>query len=63
MARGNADLPILHAAELLTCRGPEEGVRGDAPHKVETIRDGAVAVRDGRIAGIGHSAEIEQRDG
>jgi imidazolonepropionase len=61
MATGRADLLILHAAELLTCRGPAEGVRGEALRKVEALRDGAVAVRDGRIAAIGDSADIEAR--
>jgi imidazolonepropionase len=61
MAKSNADLLVLHAAELLTCRGPEQGVRGDELQKVEAIRDGAVAVLDGRIVGVGGSAEIQQR--
>lgn len=61
MAKSNADLLVLHAAELLTCRGPEQGVRGDELQKIEAIRDGAVAVLDGRIVGVGGSAEIQQR--
>jgi len=54
----NADLLIVHAAELLTCRGPAEGIRGAALQRVDAIGDGALAIRDGRIVAVGPTAEV-----
>jgi imidazolonepropionase len=61
MAKGNADLLVLRAAELLTCRGPHDGIRGEALRRVEVIRDGALAVSGGRIAAVGTTGEIAAR--
>lgn len=57
----NVDLLIVHAAELVTCRGPAEGIRGAALREIETIPDGALAIRDGRILAVGSSAEIMRK--
>lgn len=54
----NADLIIEHASELVTCAGPATGVRGEDLQRLEIIKDGALAIRDGRIAGVGPAAEI-----
>ena len=61
MAKGNADRLIVHAAELLTCRGPVQGVRGSALQEIETILDGALAITGDRIAAVGTSEEIRDR--
>jgi len=53
-----ADLLVLHATELITCRGPGNGVRGADLQRLETIADGALAIRDGRILAVGPTAEI-----
>lgn len=57
----DADLLIVHAAELLTCRGPAEGIRGAALQQIESIADGALAIRDGRILAVGSTAEIARK--
>lgn len=53
-----ADLLIVGAAELLTCRGPGGAVIGSAMRHVETIPDGALAIRDGRICAVGTTREV-----
>lgn len=58
MVKRNADLLVLGAAELLTCRGPADGIRGDALRCVEAIADGALAIAGGRIAAVGTTPEI-----
>jgi imidazolonepropionase len=55
------DLIIEHASELVTCAGPTQGVFGAALARLEIVEDGAVAVRDGRIAAVGPSPEIARR--
>lgn len=57
----NADLLIVRAAELLTCSGPVDGVRGDALRRVGSLADGALALAGGRIAAVGTTAEILSR--
>jgi len=61
MAKRNADVAIVHAAELVTCGGPPEGIRGAALQRLETIPDGALAIRDGRILAVGSTAEVSRR--
>ncbi|MCZ7566413.1 MAG: imidazolonepropionase [Burkholderiales bacterium] len=61
MAKRNADVVIVHAAELVTCAGPPEGVRGAALQRLETIADGALAIRDGRILAVGPTAAVSRR--
>ena len=61
MAKGNADSLILNAAELLTCRGPAEGICGSALHNADVIKDGAIAINGGRIAAVGTTEEIRDR--
>ena len=58
MAKGNADLLVLHAAELLTCAGAPVGIRGADLGYVTTIADGALAIGDRRILAVGTSAQI-----
>lgn len=54
------DLIVRGAGELLTCSGPEAGLSGAAVGRLEPIRDGAVAVREGRIAAVGTTKDIER---
>lgn len=58
MAKHNAELLILHAGELLTCRGPVEGLRGDALRSTDIVADGAIAVGGGRILALGASDAV-----
>ena len=55
------DLLIRDAAEVVTCRGAPNGVRGPALSRLEVIADGAVAVRAGRIVAVGESARLLAR--
>lgn len=57
--RQTADLIIEHAEELVTCRGPAHGRAGAAElNQLETIPDGAVAVRGGAIVAVGRTADV-----
>jgi imidazolonepropionase len=58
MANLNVDRLIVNAAELLTCSGPREGIRGEALGRVEAIPDGALAIQGERIAAVGTTAAI-----
>jgi imidazolonepropionase len=58
MAKRNADRLVVHAAELATCRGPREGVTGEALARLELVRDGAVAIGGGRILAVGTTERI-----
>ena len=49
VAGEDVDLIIANAGELLTCAGPQQGIAGDALKRVAMIKNGALAVRDGRI--------------
>ncbi len=60
MGKRNADVLVLGAAELITCHGPAEGIRGGALRRVETIADGALAIAGGRIAAVGTTAQVLQ---
>ncbi|HQX55631.1 MAG TPA: imidazolonepropionase [Pyrinomonadaceae bacterium] len=54
----DCELIVIHAAELVTCRSAGKPKRGATLRVVGIISDGAVAVADGRIVGIGTTAEI-----
>jgi imidazolonepropionase len=58
MAKLNADRLIVNAAELLTCSGPREGIRGGALGQIDVLPDGALAILGERIAAVGTTAEI-----
>lgn len=59
--RETADLLIVHAGQLVTIPDPGRPLRGAQLGEPGLIRDGAVAVRAGRIAGVGTTAELERR--
>lgn len=55
------DLLVVGAAEVLTCGGACAGpARGVEQSDVGVVRDGAVAVRGGRIVEVGASARLER---
>jgi len=58
MAKGNADLLVVHAAELVTCAGSAAGIRGADLGHVAAIGDGALAIGDGRILAVGATSEV-----
>ncbi len=49
---------IIGAGELVTCAGPPGGLTGAALDRLDTLKDGAIAVSGDRIMAVGHSAEI-----
>jgi len=53
-----ADLVIVHAAQLLTVPGGHGPKRGAAMAHLGIINDGALAVQKGRIVAIGPTAEV-----
>lgn len=53
------DLIVRNAGELLTCAGPQQGIREEALRRVGLIPNGALAVRDGRIVATGTTVDIE----
>jgi imidazolonepropionase len=58
MTTHNADLLVIHAAELLTCRGNGDGIRGENLRQLDVIADGALAIRGERIVAAGPTSEI-----
>ena len=53
-----ADLLIYNIGQLVTCASGGKPKRGAAMRDVGLIENGAVAVSDGKIAGVGRSDEI-----
>jgi len=54
------DLAILHCRQLVTLAGPPGPRSGPAMRDLAIIADGALHIRDGRIAAVGPRAEIER---
>ncbi len=52
------DLIIAHTMELLTLQGPDHARRGLEMNDLGMIRQGALAVHDGKIVAIGTTTEI-----
>jgi len=55
-----ADLLIHSARQLITCASPGGVKRGATLADVGVIEDGAIAIRDGRIAAAGTTADIRR---
>ena len=55
-----ADL-IIYSDSVITCRGKGKAKTGSAMNDAGLISPGAVAVKDGIIAGVGPRAEIEKK--
>ncbi len=54
----NVDLIVHNAGQLITCASVGSPKRGAAMRTVGLIENGAVAIDDGRIAGVGLSTDI-----
>lgn len=54
----DADLLVIHAAQLVTCAGPAGPRRGAAMRAVALIPDGALAIQGGEILAAGTTEEI-----
>jgi imidazolonepropionase len=55
------DLNIIHAAQLLTLRGPSGPRRGRALRELSIIQDGAIAIRDGLVQWVGQTDQLPNR--
>ncbi|UCH64235.1 MAG: imidazolonepropionase [Fidelibacterota bacterium] len=61
MSTAAADLLIVNAAEVVTCAGYSlQPARGRDQGELGIIREGAVAVADGRIIEVGRDADLRQ---
>lgn len=58
MPKLDADLIVINAAELVTLRDGDLPRRGKAMRELSVVKGGAVALRDGDIAGVGTTAQI-----
>jgi len=62
VAKKEVDLLIKKASELLTLRGgSEKPVLGERMRDLGIIKDGALAVAQGKIVSVGKTAELESR--
>ncbi len=52
------DLNVVHAAAARVCGGPGPPRRGREQRELDLIADGAVAIRDGPIVAVGHTADV-----
>jgi imidazolonepropionase len=55
------DLIIENAAQLVTCASGDKPKRGAAMQDVGLVENGALAINDGKIVGVGKTDEILQR--
>jgi len=58
IARGEADLVLTGASELVTCAGPAPAA-GGAQARVGVIQNGALAARHGKLVWVGRTSELE----
>src|SRR5436190_564377 len=56
-------LAVLHASQLVTLSGPKRPRVGTELSALGVIRDGGMLIRDGKIAAVGPSTEIENKAG
>jgi imidazolonepropionase len=54
----HVDLLLIHAEQLVTCAGVGQPKRGEQMRDAGIIRDGALAVHDGRIVAVGRTRDI-----
>lgn len=54
------DLLIHSASQLLTCAAPDGPLRGPNQQDIGLIKDGAVAILDGRLTHVGPTSEVKQ---
>ena len=53
---------IIHARQLLTLTGPNRARRGKEMRDLAIIEDGAIIVRDGKIAWTGRTSDLPKND-
>jgi imidazolonepropionase len=58
-----ADLAVWNCSQLVTLAGPARARRGAEMRELAVVADGAMLVREGRIALVGSRAEIERAAG
>ena len=58
-----AELAVVGAGQVVTMAGPARARRGAEMRELGIVRDGALLVREGRIAAVGTRAEIESQAG
>jgi imidazolonepropionase len=56
-----SNLNVVHAAQLARILDSGSPRRGGGQGDLDLVADGAVAIRDGRIAGVGATAEVLER--
>jgi len=56
-------LAVLHASQLVTLAGPTRPRLGRELSELAIVHDGGMLIRDGRIAIVGPSSEIERNSG
>ncbi len=56
--KATSDMLIVHASELLTLRGPNRARTRGEMSELGIVRDGAVAISEGRIREVGTSEEL-----
>ena len=62
VAKEEADLLIKNASELLTIRGgTEKPLLGERMRDLGIIRDGSVAIRNGRVIAVGKTEKIKEK--
>jgi imidazolonepropionase len=54
-------IAVLHASQLVTLAGPRRPRAGAEMSELAIIRDGGMLIRDGQIASVGPSEEIERK--
>jgi imidazolonepropionase len=53
-------LNILHAKQLITIAGPDRARRGNELRELGIIEDGAVSIKDGKIAWVGRTQDLPE---
>ncbi|HHY29709.1 MAG TPA: imidazolonepropionase, partial [Syntrophaceticus sp.] len=62
MKKNRADFLLINAGQLVTVAGnSDHPKRGEELSEIAVITDGAVAARDGVIAAVGTTSELQDR--
>src|SRR5262249_26234471 len=54
---------IIHAKQLITLAGPPRARRGSEMRQLSIIEDGAISIRDGKIAWVGPTKDLPDKSG
>ncbi len=58
--RESADILIVNAEELVTLAGSQKPRTGKQMRELQIIRDGAVAIREGKIVAVGKTSDVSK---